>query len=155
MLVDFDILPDKSRLWIYAAEQKLTNNQQIYILDFLSNHLESWQAHKLPLMAGVTILEDYFIVVALDETQSTASGCAIDTLQNKIQQVENKLLISLMNRTNIFCVIEDIIQCISISNIDKKISKETLFYDLTVQTKSDLNLWLKPIKEGWCNKFLS
>ena len=61
MLVDFDILPDKSRLWIYASEQKLTNDQQIYILDSLSNHLESWQAHKLPLIAGVTILEDYFI----------------------------------------------------------------------------------------------
>tara|TARA_B100001250_G_scaffold262781_1_gene226436 strand:+ start:1782 stop:2270 length:489 start_codon:yes stop_codon:yes gene_type:complete len=156
MLVDFDILTDSSRVWVYAAEHKLTNTQQRCLIDLLSDHIDGWHAHQLPLRGGVTIFEDHFIVIALDESQNAASGCAIDTLQNKIQQAEKKLKISLMNRMNIFCIINNIIECISIDHLfDRDISKEILFYDLTIQRKGELKDWLKPIKDGWCNRFLS
>ena len=154
MLVDFNTTSDQSRIWIYAAEQKLTNEQENHILKDISDHLQNWEAHKVPLAAGVTILEHHFIVVALDETKNGASGCSIDTLQNKIQEIEKELSISLMNRLNIFCRIDDKIHCISTSKLAKNTNKNTLFYDLTIQKKSELSKWVKPIKEGWCNRFL-
>ena len=91
MLVDFNTTDDQSRIWIYAAEQKLTNEQENHILKSISDHLQNWEAHKVPLTAGVTILEHHFIIIALDETQNGASGCSIDTLQNKIQNLEKEL----------------------------------------------------------------
>ena len=150
MLVDFNTTSDQSRIWIYAAEQKLTNDQEDYILKSISDHLQNWEAHKVPLTAGVTILEDHFIVVALDEGENRASGCSIDTLQNKIQEIEKELSISLLNRLNIFCRIEDNIKCIPTTKLAKLANKETLFYDLTIHKKSELSNWLKPIEEGWC-----
>ena len=66
MLVDFNTIADQSRIWIYAAEYKLTNDQENYILDHISIHLQNWEAHKVPLTAGVTILESHFIIVVLD-----------------------------------------------------------------------------------------
>jgi hypothetical protein len=154
MLVNFNTTDGQSRIWIYAAEQKLTNEQESHILRSISDHLKNWEAHKVPLIAGVTILENHFIVVALDESQNGASGCSIDTLQKKIQDIEKELSVPLMSRLNIFCRIDDEIQCMPIDKLPKNINKDTLFYDLTIQKKTELYNWLKPIKEGWCNSFL-
>ena len=150
MLTDFHTLPEESRIWIYAAEQKLTNEQENHILKDISDHLQNWEAHKVPLAAGIIILESHFIVVALDDSKNGASGCSIDTLQNTIQDLEKELSISLMNRLNVFCRIDDEIQCISSFKLGSLAKSDTLFYDLTIQKKSDLNTYLKPIAEGWC-----
>lgn len=154
MLVNFNTIPEESRIWIYAAEQKLTKDQESYILQSISDRLQNWEAHKVPLTAGVTILENHFIVVALDETKNEASGCSIDTLQNKIQNLEKDLSISLMNRLNVFCKIEDEILCIPSFKLESIAKSNTLFYDLTIQKKSDLYSYLKPISEGWCVSYL-
>ena len=150
MLVDFNTTAEQSRIWIYAAEQKLTNEQENHILKSISDYLQNWEAHKVSLTAGVTILESHFIVVALDDSKNGASGCSIDTLQNTIQDLEKELSISLLNRLNIFCRIDDEIECMPTSKLAENTNKETLFYDLTIQKKSELSNWLKPIEEGWC-----
>ena len=150
MLADFHTLPEQARIWVYASEKALTQNQQAYILNYISEHLKGWNAHKEPLTAGVTILENHFIVVALDENKNGASGCSIDTLQNTIQKIEKELTFSLMNRLNVFCRIDNKIQCIPSFKLGSLADKDTLFYDLTILTKSDLNTYLKPISEGWC-----
>ena len=151
MLADFHGLPEESRIWLYACEKALTQSQQDYILNIISEELKGWNAHQQPLTAGVTILENHFIVVGLDENKNEASGCSIDNLQNTIQKIEKVLTISLMNRLNVFCKIEDQILCIPSFKLGSVAdNKDTLFYDLTILTKSDLNTYLKPISEGWC-----
>ena len=156
MLVDFNTISDESRIWIYASENKLTNNQKDYILNFMSFHLQEWKAHNIPLTSAVTILENHFIIIALDESKNLATGCSIDTLQKNVQEIESHLSISLMNRLNIFYKIDldDKIVCISINKLRDKVDESALFYDLTIQKKCDLLTWCKPIKEGWCKRFL-
>ena len=102
------------------------------------------------MLAGVTILENHFIVIALDESKNGASGCSIDILQNTIQKIEKEFSIPLMNRLNIFCEIEGEIVCIPFLKLGSLVKVDTLFYDLTILKKSDLNTYLKPISEGWC-----
>ncbi|MDA7729066.1 hypothetical protein N8838_02855 [Flavobacteriales bacterium] len=150
MLADFNTLPEYSRIWVYAAEKALTTEQQNHILTYISEHLKGWNAHKVHLTAGVTILKNHFIVVALDETVNGASGCSIDTLQQTIQVLEEDLSISLMNRLNVFCKIDNKIQCIPSFKLGSMANSDTLFYDLTILVKSELNTYLKPISEGWC-----
>ena len=150
MLADFHTLPEESRIWLYAAENALSKDKQNYILNVISEDLKGWNAHKQPLTAGFTILENHFIVVALDESKNGASGCSIDTLQNTIQKIEKELSITLMNRLNVFCEINGEIVCIPSFKLGSTAKSDTLFYDLTIFTKSDLNTYLKPISEGWC-----
>ena len=150
MLVDFDILPEESRIWLYAAENALSKDKQDYILKVISEDLKGWNAHKVSLTAGVTILENHFIVIALDESKNAASGCSIDTLQNTIQKIEKELSFSLMNRLNVFCEIEGQIVCSPSFKLGSTAKADTPFYDLTILTKNDLNTYLKPISEGWC-----
>ena len=150
MLADFNTLPEEARIWIYASENALTEDQRSHILTYIADHLKGWNAHKAPLTAGVTILENHFIVVALDEGTNGASGCSIDTLQKTIQELEKELSISLLNRLNIFCRIDDVIRCIPSFKLGDQANKGTLFYDLTIQKKGDLSNWLKLVEEGWC-----
>ena len=154
MLTDFNNLPEDARIWIYASETSLNSNQQKEIINILSDHLEGWNAHKVPLTAGVTILENHFIVVALDENKNGASGCSIDTLQQKVQEIEKEFSISLMNRLNVFCKIEQEIHSVPSFKLASVANANTLFYDLTILTKRDLNTYLKPISEGWCASYV-
>ena len=150
MLADFHTLPDSSRIWLYASEKALTTDQQNHILTYIAEHLKGWNAHKVPLTAGVTILENHFIVIALDENKNGASGCSIDTLQNTIQKIEKELSIPLMNRLNVFCEIEEEIVCVPSFKLGSIAKADTPFYDLTILTKRDIDTYLKPISEGWC-----
>ena len=154
MLVEFDNLPKESRVWIYASEQKLTDTMQDFILNSIYDHLREWEAHKVALVAGVKIIESHFIIVGLDEGRNEASGCSVDSLQHKIQEIEKDLSISLMNRLNVFCIVDGIIICIPSIDLIGNVNKETLFYDLTIQNKSQIDSFLKPIGEGWCANLL-
>ena len=154
MLTDFHTLPEESRIWLYAAENALTKDQQNYILKVVSEDLKGWNAHQQPLTAGVTILENHFIIIALDESKNKASGCSIDTLQNLIKKIERELYTSLMNRLNIFCKIDGLIFCIPSFKLGSIVKADTYFYDLTISIKSDLKTYLKPISEGWCANLL-
>ena len=49
MLVEFDEISNDARLWIYAADKKLTIDQESYILNYISNFLKDWQSHSSPL----------------------------------------------------------------------------------------------------------
>ena len=42
MLSDFYSLPESSRIWIYGSEKVLTRKHQDFILDYISDHLQTW-----------------------------------------------------------------------------------------------------------------
>ena len=69
--------------------------------------------------------------------------------------LEKELSVSLMNRLNVFCSIDDTIKCIPSTKLADNANQNTLFYDLTIQKKGELANWLKPIKEGWCINLLN
>ena len=150
MLVDFGAISDDSRIWVYASPIKLNNDQQNHISNFLSNHIQNWEAHKVPLTAAVTILENHFIIIALDEDINKASGCSIDTLHHKIQELEDYLSVSLTNRLNVFCLLDRKIVCVPSTKLSVTAQEDTFFYDLTIQKKYELDTYLKPIRKGWC-----
>ena len=134
MLVEFSKISDESKVWIYSSEKKLNMNQIEYIENKISNHLVNWQSHKKDIEAAVNIVENRFVIIAVDETKVSASGCSIDSLYRLIQDIELQLSISLLNRLNVYCVINDKIVCLPISNLKDKVDSSTLFYDLTIIT---------------------
>ncbi len=154
MLVEFDEISDDSRVWIYASEKRLTTNQKHYIIDSISNHIKNWKSHQKPLKSAVKILEDYFIIVALDESYQKASGCSIDTLQSNIQNIEKELDVKILGRLNVYVMKNGEIESIPLFKLKDSVDHDTLFYDLTINYKKEIETYLKPIKEGWCHNYL-
>ena len=52
MLVDFNTLPDDSRIWIYQANRTLTEDEVSEIETKLSKFIQEWTAHGANLNAG-------------------------------------------------------------------------------------------------------
>ena len=67
MLVDFNTLPEESRVWIYQANRSFSDEEISEIEDRLNIFIENWTAHGSDLQSGFTIKYKRFIIIALNQ----------------------------------------------------------------------------------------
>ena len=101
MLVDFNTLPEESRVWIYQANRSFTEEEISEIEDKLNTFIENWAAHGSDLQSGYTIRYKRFIIIALNQNLNNATGCSIDASVHFIQQLEKDYNVDLMDKMNV------------------------------------------------------
>ena len=70
MLVDFQELPDDSRVWIYQANRPFKEEELEILKPQLDAFLKQWTAHGKDLRAGYDLPYNRFIVLGLDQSGS-------------------------------------------------------------------------------------
>lgn len=161
-MIDFSniSLPDHSRVWIYQADRKLTQEEQQNLLIKGGEFTTSWAAHGHELTAEMVVLLDHFIVIVLDELVESASGCSIDKSMKFILDRQKELGVSFTNRLISAAFIDGSVVLypynearLAIAN--GIISAETSVFDNTITNLSILKTnWLRPLKETWLKKLL-
>jgi len=68
MLVNFNILPDTSKVWIYQSSRTLTESELEEITLKLNAFIENWTAHGSDLQSGYEIKYKRFIILGLNQT---------------------------------------------------------------------------------------
>jgi hypothetical protein len=58
------------------------------LLGAVDGYLRTWKAHGAPLTCGREFRDEHFLVVAVDERASGASGCSVDGLFRVLQGIE-------------------------------------------------------------------
>ena len=101
MLVAFDTLPETSRVWIYQANRSFTEEELTEITANLEAFLKEWTAHGQELKAGYEIKYKRFIILALDQSLASASGCSIDASVHFIQTLEKNYKVDLLDKMNV------------------------------------------------------
>lgn len=101
MLVDFNKLPEESRVWIYQANRSFTPEEIAEIETKLNVFIENWTAHGSDLQAGYVIKYKRFIVLGLNQNLNAATGCSIDASVHFIQQLEKEYNVDLMDKMNV------------------------------------------------------
>jgi hypothetical protein len=96
-LIPFDRLPPDARLWIFAAERTMSNDERARVLAETDAFIAQWTAHGVPLTAGRELRYDQFVLVGVDERAAGVSGCSIDALVRRMQQLEQMLGLELVN----------------------------------------------------------
>jgi hypothetical protein len=96
-LVPFEQLPSDSRLWIFAAERPLSADESRRVLAEADAFINQWTAHGVPLTAGRELRYNQFILVGVNERAAGVSGCSIDALVRRMQQLEQALGVELIN----------------------------------------------------------
>lgn len=91
-------LPGHSRLWIYTSNVPLEGELKSNIEAEMEQFIASWSSHGSSMDAVAEIVDKYFLIIGLDETSAGASGCGIDKSVKKIQELEAKFGIQLLNR---------------------------------------------------------
>ena len=78
MIVDFKIVPEDSRLWIYQSNKDFTSADIEIIKEKTTIFLDNWQAHGNDLQASYLIKDKRFLVLAVNEKFNPIGGCSID-----------------------------------------------------------------------------
>ena len=151
----FNNLPDYSRVWIYASNQELNQEQCAEIQILLDGFAKGWTSHQMQLNATAAIMKSHFLVFMVDESTAEISGCGIDKSVQLVREIEQKTGISFFNRLNIQLETNSGILVLNKQQLAEalesgKVNENTLFFDNLVQTKKDLMAnWMKPVKESW------
>lgn len=160
MLAEFSTLPESSRIWIYQANRSLTQEEQEEISKKLDAFIVDWTAHGSELTAGYEIKYKRFIVLALDQTNASASGCSIDASVHFIQSLEKEYNIDLLDKMNVSYKQGEFIAYKSLIDFKKmaknrSVSKKTIvFNNLVVNKHEYLNHWEVPAEESWHGRFM-
>ncbi|MCZ2141190.1 MAG: hypothetical protein LC096_07335, partial [Bacteroidia bacterium] len=155
MKIDFNQMPDTSRLWIYAASQPLTTEQKAKIQEQGDAFTEKWTYHQMPLNAAFTIIDDIFLVFALDIVNGDISGCGIDKSLRLVKDWEESFQLNLFNRLQIEYKENDKVVLTTKAQLAEKLNQSTitpttLFYNKLIQTKAELNTqFLIPFNQTW------
>ncbi|MBD0824506.1 MULTISPECIES: ABC transporter ATPase [Aestuariibaculum] len=160
MLVDFNTLPEESRVWIYQANRSFTEAEIGEIEEKLNVFLENWTAHGSDLNAGYLIKYKRFIVIGLNQNLNKATGCSIDASVRFIQELEQDYKVDLMDKMNVSYKQGEYIAYKSLTDFkqmakDKAVSKNTIVFNNLVANIADFNEnWEVPASESWHSRFL-
>ena len=161
MLVDFNTLPETSRVWIYQANRSFTENEIEEIKSKLDVFIEKWTAHGSDLQSGYEFKYKRFIVIALNHNLNTATGCSIDASVHFIQQLEKDYNVDLMDKMNVSYKQGEFIAYKTLVDFKKMakqraVSKHTIVFNNLVANKAEyLENWEVPASESWHNRFLN
>ncbi len=160
MLVEFKSLPDTSRVWIYQANRSFTGEELQEIKQSLDQFILDWTAHGSQLQAGYEIRYKRFIIIGLDQTDTSASGCSIDASVHFIQFLEKKYNVDLMDKMNVSYKQGEYVAYKPLTDFkkmakNKAVSKNTIvFNNLVINKEEYLNHWEVPAEESWHSRFL-
>ena len=86
--VDFESLPDSSRVWVYGSDKALDPEKEKQLLDAVDEFLGRWAAHGVPLHTARRWDDGRFLTIGVDSTREGASGCSIDGLFRTLKSLE-------------------------------------------------------------------
>ena len=86
MYVDVEYLPDTATVYVFPSRKLLTVAQQAVFRKELREFLKDWRAHDESLSAGLYI-DDYRVVLFIDESVARPSGCALDEWNHKLSEL--------------------------------------------------------------------
>ena len=160
MLVDFNSLPDTSRIWIYQCNRTFSKDELEDVKSSLNDFLKQWTAHGQNLKAGYDIPYNRFIIIGLDQSLASASGCSIDASVHFIQSLEKKFEVDLLDKMNVsykqgeFIAYKPLIEFKKMARA-RSVSKKTVVFNNLVATKGEyLENWEVPASESWHARFM-
>jgi len=145
----------QSRVWIYQADKKLTDQEALLIQQELDKFATGWTAHNNQLKAKGEVRYNRFLILIVDESQAGASGCSIDKSVHFMKQIEQHFNINLFDRFNLaYRDGEEILSLPRHAFEDMlkqgKINTETIVYNNMVQNLTELeSKWEVPFKNSW------
>lgn len=160
MLVDFNTLPEDSRVWIYQANRSFSDEELKEIKIKLNTFIENWTAHGSDLQSGYLIKYKRFIVLGLNQNLNKATGCSIDASVHFIQQLEKDYKVDLMDKMNVSYKQGEYVAYKSLTDFrkmakDKAISKKTIVFNNLVTNIAEFNEnWEVPASESWHSRFV-
>jgi hypothetical protein len=102
MTTSWQHMPDDAHLWVYPAGRRLSGQEQQTILEEVEAFLQGWRAHGKPLRAAAVVVDDYFLLIAVDPNHEPPSGCSIDAQVGFIRQLAQRHGLAFLERGQVY-----------------------------------------------------
>lgn len=161
MLVNFEELPEESRVWIYQANRSFSEEELEEIKSRLRVFIEAWTAHGKDLQSSYTIKYKRFIIIGLNQNLNNATGCSIDASVHFIQELERDYKVDLMDKMNVSFKQGEYVAYKSLKDFktmvkNRSVSKNTIVFNNLVTNIAEFNdNWEVPAKDSWHNRFMN
>ncbi len=152
MFVDIAEMSDESRVWIFLSDRTLNKNEQLSISAAAGEFISGWTAHNKALKGSFELMNDCFLVIAVDENKAGASGCSIDGMTRFIKEIGDQYKIDLFNRNLVAIDSPDGIRITTISEAGKLASDDPslIVYDTLAADLNEVrNSWRKRFVDSW------
>lgn len=169
MYVNFDKLPDDTRVWVYQANRPLTDGDVKTIEEALQPALSQWSAHGQPLLASAQVIENRFVVIGVDEGYTLPSGCSIDASVRTLQDIGRQVdrgdgsagagPIDFFDRSAAIQIANGSVQNFALSTLknavmDGLIKPDTIVFNTLVKTKAEfLANWRIRAVDSWLKRY--
>jgi hypothetical protein len=143
--VSFSDMPPSARVWVFGADRQLEGDEERRLLDEVDAFLDGWAAHGAPLRSARDWRDGRFLVVAVDQRDSHASGCSIDGLFRGLQRLERDIGARVVGGGRVFWRDETgAVQSTDRGELGARIdageiTRSTPVFDLSPTTREDLD----------------
>lgn len=160
MFAPFDQLPDSARVWIYQMDRALTASEREVVSSEIKKFCESWQVHGKNIPASFKLEYDHFLILAVDESQVSASGCSIDSSVHVLKALQSDLGVDFFDRQKLAFLINRQVKLMGVPEVKEKLqagvmNAQTITFNNLVATKRELaNKWKIVVKDSWLARHL-
>lgn len=143
------------KVWIYLSDKELSTEMKASIAVDCDAFLKDWNAHGNMLTGSAEILHNRFIVIKIDETGYSASGCSIDKQVQFIKALEQKYAINLLNRLLVAYREGDIVTVKPANEVKRmlkegSLSMETIYFDAAIVDAQQFATSFEiPLSKSW------
>ncbi len=146
----FTEFPDDSRVWLYQTNRPLTDDEIKLVNNKMAVFIKEWAAHGNQLWGNATVINPYFVVVAVNDKLTPPSGCSIDATAHKLKEIGQLLDIDFFTRMKVTYKINGVLEQIEfneLSNLDSK--EDLLILDPLISTLGELRAeWPKKLADS-------
>jgi hypothetical protein len=101
MYIPIENMPASSRIWIYQADRQFEIDEERFISEKLKSFCHTWAAHGQDLQTSFDINNNRFVILVINESAASPSGCSIDSSSHVIRGIGSQLEIDFFNRAEV------------------------------------------------------
>jgi hypothetical protein len=149
-----------NRVWIFTMSKPLSETELSQLETAGRNFVTHWTAHDRQLDGSFDIFGGRLIIVKVNESAGTASGCSIDKLNRFMKVSESMFGISLLDRMLVAYAKDSGVEVVPAAQVKDLLSQGVLdentpVYNTAASTAEELSGWIQPLRETWLKKYLS
>lgn len=148
-------MPDHARIWIYQSSRFLTPEEVAHAKKSGEHFIHEWSSHGQSMDAALDVIENLFLIVAVDEAKAMASGCGIDNSVRFVQNLGQEIGVDFLDRKTVAYRGNDQILLAPVQEFWAMrkagiIDSETLVYDNLVPSLGEWRKrWCVPFAMSW------
>jgi len=160
MYVEYNSLPEDSKVWVYPSNRKFYPNELEEIEVKIKNFIESWKSDNENFKASYQFLYNRFIIFIVDVETIELTNEDIDTSVSFILNLQETYNVVLLDKMNVCFKQGEFVQYKELKDFkkllkNKALTGKSIIFDNLISIKEDLdNHWEMPIEESWYNRFL-